>query len=167
MADKVPATVLKEAAEIGAKAEREKIQEKAKRVAIESMQKTLRRTSNDLKKARENANVVQIAANVVQIATASGAAVLGGMAGFKIQKALTDTTKDWVIEAGEGVDPATIGTPNTAAMVVKDVLPPTVGLVIGIAGAFVDNGTVSAALMGAGFGIAGGSLTSSVLDKPA
>lgn len=160
MADKVPATVLKEAAEIGAKAEREKIQEKAKRVAIESMQKTLRRTSNDLKKARENANVVQIA-------TASGAAVLGGMAGFKIQKALTDTTKDWVIEAGEGVDPATIGTPNTAAMVVKDVLPPTVGLVIGIAGAFVDNGTVSAALMGAGFGIAGGSLTSSVLDKPA
>lgn len=157
MADKVPAKVIEEAAAAGAAAERKKIMARAKEKADDLLAKSNARLRRDVKNLSEKANLVQIA-------TTAGAGVLGGMAGFKTQKALTDTTKEWVYTAQDGVEVELVGKPTTSAMMVKDVLPPAIGLLVGIGGAFIGNGTLSAAVMGAGLGFAGGSITSSALD---
>jgi len=57
----------------------------------------------------------------------------------------------WVNEEGER---------SIGSVLLADVAPPVLGLGLTILGAFIKNGALSAAIMGFGMGMAGGSVTS-------
>lgn len=96
------------------------------------------------------------APNITQIAIGAGAGAIGGMGGFKLQKYLANTTAAKAVnEKGE----ATFG-----AKTIRTGVPVGVGLLMAVGGAFINNGPLSAAVMGSGAGITGGALTSALLD---
>jgi hypothetical protein len=131
------------------KDERNKIAVKARAAYVAGLEKTKRVAQNRIRELENSPNISQLTIGAI------GGAV-GGMGGFKAQKYLAGTTAAKAVnEKGE----ATFG-----AKTIRTGVPVGVGLVMAIGGAFVNNGPLSAALMGGGAGIAGGALTSALLD---
>lgn len=140
---------LQQVVQAAQKDERLKIKDKAKIAYVKGLEKSKRAAERTVRE-------LQDAPNITQIAIGAGAGAIGGMGGFKLQKYLANTTAAKAVnEKGE----ATFG-----AKTIRTGVPVGLGLVMAIGGAFVNNGPLSAALMGSGAGITGGALTSALLD---
>lgn len=132
--------------------ERTSLKEKAKQAYVKSLETKKRAAEKDVRYLKK-------APNMTQIVVGSGAAVAGGMGGFKLQKYLAGTTAAKAVnEKGE----ATFG-----AKAIRTGVPVGLGILVAIGGAFIPDGTIAAAVMGGGSGVAGGALTSALLDPPA
>jgi len=102
------------------------------------------------KRAAEEA---MTAPNVTQIAIGGALGMAGGAVGFKVNQFLRAKTAEWGWVNDEGER-------SIGSVLLADVAPPVVGLGIALLGAFIKNGALSAAVMGFGMGLAGGSVTS-------
>ena len=93
---------------------------------------------------------------MTQLLIGAGSSVAGGMGGFKLQKYLAGTT------AAKAVNEK--GEPTFGAKAIRTGVPVGAGILVALGGAFIPNGAVAAAVMGGGAGVAGGALTSALLD---
>ena len=133
------------------KDERISLKEKQKAEYVKRIEKGKRVAERTVRELRE-------APNMTQLVIGAGSSVAGGMGGFKLQKYLAGTTAAQALnEKGE---------PTFGAKAIRTGVPVGVGIALAIGGAFIPNGNIAAALMGGGAGVAGGALTSALLDTP-
>lgn len=131
--------------------ERLSLKEKAQKAYVRSLEIKKRAAEKDVR-------YLKAAPNMEQILIGAGSSVAGGMGGFKLQKYLAGTTAAQALnEKGE---------PTFGAKAIRTGVPVGVGIALAIGGAFIPNGNIAAALMGGGAGVAGGALTSALLDTP-
>ena len=129
----------------------ETLKQKAQKAYVRSLEIKKRAAEKDVRYLKR-------APNMTQLLVSSGTAVAGGMAGFKFQKYLADTT------AAKAVNEK--GEPTFGAKAIRTGVPVGLGIALAIGGAFIPDGTIAAAVMGLGAGEAGGALTSAFLDPP-
>jgi hypothetical protein len=113
---------------------------------LEAKKRAAERTVRELREAP----------NMTQLVIGAGSSVAGGMGGFKLQKYLAGTT------AAKAVNGK--GEPTFGAKAIRTGVPVGAGILVALGGAFIPNGAVAAAVMGGGAGVAGGALTSALLD---
>lgn len=135
------------------KEERKKLIPKLTEKADKVIAATKRKANQAIQQAKD-------APNVTQVAIGAGTGVLAGMGGFKAQKKLAATA------AGQAIDPET-GEATLGAKIIRTGGPTILGAGVAIGGAFIPIGWLSAAVMGAGTGFAGGVITSAFMDDPA
>lgn len=150
--------IVKEAAAAGAAAERATLKEKAKAAYVAGLEKTV-------KSYRSANNALKNAPQPVNVGIGIGTGALAAVGGFKIQKALAKTTAEWVTTAEQfPTEPDKVGKPTGSAKLVKDAMVPLLGVGMFVGGAFLKHPTISAVVMGAGGGLATGSVISSAVD---
>lgn len=133
-----------------AKAEqRLSLKEKENKLYVKGLEAKKRAAERTVRELRE-------APNMTQLVIGAGSSVAGGMGGFKLQKYLAGTT------AAKAVNEK--GEPTFGAKAIRTGVPVGAGILVAIGGAFIPNGAVAAAVMGGGAGVAGGALTSALLD---
>ena len=124
---------------------------KAEKHHVKMLERSKRAAERTVRELRE-------APNMTQLVIGAGSSVAGGMGGFKLQKYLAGTTAAQALnEKGE---------PTFGAKAIRTGVPVGVGIALAIGGAFIPNGSIAAAFMGGGAGVAGGALTSALLDTP-
>lgn len=136
----------REGAKEGAKLAREKAQNK-------ELSLKERAATKAAKAARRVADEALSGPNLTQIAIGGVSGVVGGAVGYKVNQLIRVKTAEWgwVNEEGER---------SIGSVLLADVAPPVLGLLLTVGGAFLKNGALSAAIMGFGMGMAGGSVTS-------
>lgn len=133
-----------------AKAEqRLSLKEKENKLYVKGLEAKKRAAERTVRELRE-------APNMTQLVIGAGSSVAGGMGGFKLQKYLAGTT------AAKAVNEK--GEPTFGAKAIRTGVPVGAGILVALGGAFIPNGAVAAAVMGGGAGVAGGALTSALLD---
>lgn len=133
-----------------AKAEqRLSLKEKENKLYVKGLEAKKRAAERTVRELRE-------APNMTQLVIGAGSSVAGGMGGFKLQKYLAGTT------AAKAVNEK--GEPTFGAKAIRTGVPVGAGILVALGGAFIRNGAVAAAVMGGGAGVAGGALTSALLD---
>ena len=133
-----------------AKAEqRLSLKEKENKLYVKGLEAKKRVAERTVRELRE-------APNMTQLVIGAGSSVAGGMGGFKLQKYLAGTT------AAKAVNEK--GEPTFGAKAIRTGVPVGAGILVAIGGAFIPNGAFAAAVMGGGAGVAGGALTSALLD---
>ena len=133
-----------------AKAEqRLSLKEKENKLYVKGLEAKKRGAERTVRELRE-------APNMTQLVIGAGSSVAGGMGGFKLQKYLAGTT------AAKAVNEK--GEPTFGAKAIRTGVPVGAGILVALGGAFIPNGAVAAAVMGGGAGVAGGALTSALLD---
>lgn len=143
-------TDVEEAAREGAKEGAKLAREKASVKELTLKEKAAAKAARVYKRAAEEA---MSGPNLTQIAIGGALGMAGSAVGFKVNQFLRAKTAEWgwVNEEGER---------SIGSVLLADVAPPVLGLGLTILGAFVKNGALSAAIMGFGMGMAGGSVTS-------
>lgn len=129
--------------------ERLTLKEKGQKLYVKGLEAKKRAAERTVRELRE-------APNMTQLVIGAGASVAGGMGGFKLQKYLAGTT------AAKAVNEK--GEPTFGAKAIRTGVPVGAGILVAIGGAFIPNGAFAAAVMGGGAGVAGGALTSALLD---
>jgi hypothetical protein len=142
---------VEEAARAGAKEGAVQAQRKEQVKQLTLKEKAAQKAAKVYKKAFEE---IQQAPNVTQIAIGGVAGMAGGAVGFKVNQYLRAKTAEWEWVNDEGER-------SIGSILLADVMPPVVGLLMAVGGAFIPNGPLCAAVMGFGMGLAGGSVTSS------
>ena len=133
-----------------AKAEqRLSLKDKENKLYVKGLEAKKRAAERTVRELRE-------APNMTQLVIGAGSSVAGGMGGFKLQKYLAGTT------AAKAVNEK--GEPTFGAKAIRTGVPVGAGILVAIGGAFIPNGAFAAAVMGGGAGVAGGALTSALLD---
>lgn len=141
---------VEEAAREGAKEGAKLAREKAAVKDLTLKERAMRKAANVYKKAAEEASS---SPNLTQIVVGGALGMVGGAVGFKVNQFLRAKTAEW--EWVNDEDERSIG-----SVLLADVAPPVLGLGLAVLGAFIKNGALSAAVMGFGMGMAGGSVTS-------
>lgn len=129
--------------------ERLSLKEKGHKLYVKGLEAKKRAAERTVRELRE-------APNMTQLVIGAGSSVAGGMGGFKLQKYLAGTT------AAKAVNEK--GEPTFGAKAIRTGVPVGAGILVAIGGAFIPNGAFAAAVMGGGAGVAGGALTSALLD---
>ena len=131
--------------------ERLTLKEKAQKLYVKGLETKKRAAERTVRELRE-------APNMTQLVIGASSSVAGGMGGFKFQKYLAGTT------AAQAVNEK--GEPTFGAKAIRTGVPVGLGIALAVGGAFIPNGAIAAAVMGGGAGVAGGALTSALLDTP-